>query len=135
MLKRFLLYGILGWTTEILFTGMGSLLNASWRLGAHTYLWMFPIYGLAVFLEPFHDRIRSAPWPVRGFIWASLIIGIEYLCGWLLKIFLGFCPWDYSGASLFSLDGFVRLDYTPFWFIAGLAFEQIHDYLDRIGIS
>ncbi len=120
---------------EILFTGMGSLLNASWRLAAHTYLWMFPIYGLAIFLEPFHDRIRSAPWPVRGFIWASLIIGIEYLFGWLLKIFLGFCPWDYSGASLFSLDGFVRLDYTPFWFLAGLIFEHIHDYLDRISIS
>ncbi|WP_299920291.1 hypothetical protein, partial [Syntrophomonas sp.] len=100
-----MLYGTLGWTTEILFTGMGSLLSASWRLGAHTYLWMFPIYGLAVFLEPFHDRIRSAPWLVRGFIWASLIIGIEYLCGWFLKLSLGFCPWDYSGASAFSLDG------------------------------
>lgn len=130
--KKFLLYGLIGWIAEIIFTGTGSLLNGVLSLTAQTYLWMLPIYGLAVFLEPFHDQIRSAPWPVRGFIWASLILGMEYASGWLLRLIIGFCPWDYTGQSRFAVDGLVRLDYFPVWFAAGLLFERIHDYLNRI---
>lgn len=131
---RFVIYGLLGWITEIIFTGTGSLLANSLHLTGHTYLWMFPIYGMAVFLEPIHDRIRTAPWVIRGIIWAAVIIMIEYVSGWLLAALIGFCPWDYTGESPFSVDGYIRLDFFPFWFAAGLIFEQIHDFLDtRLG--
>jgi len=131
MVTRFIIYGFIGWIAEVLFTGTGSLLAGSLRLTAHTYLWMFPIYGAALFLEPIHERIRLTPWPVRGFIWAGLIFTIEYLAGWFLEMLIGLCPWDYSGDSSLSINGFIRLDFLPVWFSAGLIFEQIHDYLDK----
>lgn len=131
---RFALYGFIGWIAEIVFTGFHSLLAGSLSLTGHTYLWMFPIYGLAAFLEPVHDRIRTVPWPVRGVIWVGAIFIIEYLTGWLLKVAIGVCPWDYTGITPFAVEGFIRLDYFPVWFAAGMLFEQIHDYLDsRLG--
>ncbi len=134
MMKRFIIYGFVGWIFEIVFTGTGSLLRGSLSLTGYTYLWMFPIYGMAVLLEPVHNRIRLAPWPIRGVIWVSLIFFIEYISGWLLSNGIGFCPWDYSGFSPYVVDGFIRLDFFPFWFIAGLLFENIHDFLDSISI-
>lgn len=131
MLVRFILFGLLGWIAEILFTGSGSALSGSVRLSGHTYLWMFPIYGLVAFLEPLRERMRTMPWPVRGTIWAGLFFMIEYLTGWLLRATIGVCPWDYSQASRFVLDGFIRLDYFPVWFTAGLIYEKISDFLDR----
>ncbi len=132
MITRFIIYGLVGWIFEIVFTGTGSLLRGSLGLTGYTYLWMFPIYGLAVLLEPVHDGIRSAPWPIRGIIWVGLIFFIEYVSGWLLQNLIGFCPWDYSGFSPYVVDGFIRLDFLPFWFLAGLIFERIHDFLDSI---
>ncbi len=134
MMKRFIIYGFVGWIFEIVFTGTGSLLRGSLSLTGYTYLWMFPIYGMAVLLEPVHDSIRSAPWPIRGMIWVSLILFIEYISGWLLRTSIGICPWDYSGSSPYVVDGFIRLDFFPFWFTAGLIFERIHDFLDYISI-
>ncbi|MFZ7103049.1 MAG: putative ABC transporter permease [Peptococcaceae bacterium] len=130
MLKRFLFYGTLGWITEVMWTGLGSLLQGKWTLDSHTYLWMFPIYGLAVFLEPVHEEIRSGRWWVRGLVYMVLIFAIEFSTGYLLTAFIGQCPWDYSG-SFFSWRGFIRLDYAPVWFTAGLLFEQIHDQFVR----
>lgn len=132
MIKRFLIYGLVGWITEVVFTGTGSLLSGSMHLTGYTYLWMFPIYGMAVFLEPVHNRVRSAPWPVRGMVYVAIIFMIEYLSGWFLKLVLGFCPWDYSGRTAYTVDGFIRLDYLPAWFVAGLLFEKLHDFLIRM---
>lgn len=128
---RFLFYGLVGWCTEIVYTGLDSLLKGDWRLPGVTYLWMLPIYGLGVFLERVHDLIRPKPWFVRGIIWLLLIWSIEYTSGWILKDITGFCPWDYSDSS-YSVNGFIRLDMAPQWFLAGLLFERLHDWLDRV---
>lgn len=131
--KRFLVYGILGWVLEVLWTGAGSALQGDPRLVSQTYLWMFPIYGSAVLLEPLHDRIRRWPWVARGLLWTALIFGIEYSSGWALQTAVGRVPWDYSEAVL-SVDNFIRLDYAPAWFVAGLLFERVHDWLRvRVG--
>ena len=130
MLIRFIIYGLIGFLTEVIFTGMGSLVSGSWYLTGHTYLWMFPIYAMAIFLEPLHDRIRESPWLVRGFIYVGAIFIIEFFAGWLLNMTIGFCPWDYTGRTSFSVNGYIRLDFLPFWFVAGLIFERIHDFLD-----
>ena len=114
---------------EILWTGLGSVLQGRWELAAYTYLWMFPIYGLAIFLEPVHDAIRNTPWWVRGTIWASFITTLEYSAGWVLRATIGSCPWDYSGQSGYSVGGLIRLDYLPVWFFVGLLFEKMHDFL------
>lgn len=130
--KRFLIYGLVGWITEVAFTGAGSLMSGSLRLTGYTYLWMFPIYGMAVFLEPLHDRMRNSPWPVRGLVYTAAIFMVEYISGWLLQLILGFCPWDYTGSTAYTIDGFIRLDYMPFWFVAGLLFEKLHDFLTTL---
>ncbi len=124
---------MIGWCLEIIWTGLGSLLVGDPRLTARTYLWMFPIYGLAVFFEPVHDLIR--PWPVlvRGLSWTLIFFVVEYLTGWMLRAVVGASPWDYSGAAL-QLHGLIRLDYAPVWFILGLLYEKLHDWLHRTKI-
>lgn len=116
---------------EIVYTGGGALLRGDWRLPGITFLWMFPIYGMGVLAEQVHDAIRSRPWLVRGAVWLGLIWAVEYSTGWLLKELTGYCPWDY-GNSAYSVHGFIRLDMAVEWFLAGLAFEKVHDRLDFV---
>jgi uncharacterized membrane protein len=132
--RRFIIYGLAGWCTEIFWTGLGSLLSGDMKLRGWTYIWMFPIYGLAIFLEPIHNRIRNWPVIVRGGVYTLLIFIIEYSTGWLLKIFTGVCPWDYSG-NIFSINGFIRLDFAPAWFAASILFEMLHDALVKRNVE
>lgn len=128
MLKRYIIYGLIGWCAEVFWTGFGSLLKGDPRMEGWTYIWMFFIYGLAVFLEPVHNKIRNHSAIVRGGIYMLLIFSIEYFTGWFLETTITVCPWDYTG-NPFSIHGYIRLDYAPVWFIAGLLFEKIHDNL------
>jgi hypothetical protein len=132
MIMRFILYGLAGLCTEVLFTGMLSLYEGDASLTAKTYLWMFPIYASAIMLEPIHNIIRSAPPIVRGVIYLILIWGAEFASGWAIKKITGKCPWDYSKNTKHSFHGFIRWDYAPAWFFAGLLFEGYHDFLIRI---
>lgn len=118
---------------EILWTGLGSLFKGDVTLSGFSNIWMFFIYGMAVFLEPLHDIMRSWRWPVRGIMWVIIIWGIEYTTGLLLGNMLGTLPWEYTGR--FAVDSLVRLDYAPAWFIAGLFFERMHRTLDVYNIS
>lgn len=134
MFKRFLIYGLLGWNIEVLWTGLYSLVLGDVNLQGSTSLWMFLIYGSAVFvLEPVHDRIRNWRWPIRGLIWVVLIWAMEYATGFVLREFLGVTPWYYDGK--YAIDGLVRLDYAPAWFIVGLLFEKVHDTLLKLHIA
>jgi uncharacterized membrane protein len=132
MIKRYLLYGVVGWSMEIVWTGLYSLVSGDLALEAYTSLWMFFIYGSAVFLEPLHDIIRSWNVIIRGIIWVVIIWGIEYSTGKVLLALLHVYPWRYFGK--FAIEGIVRLDYAPAWFLAGLLFERMHATLDRIKI-
>lgn len=128
MIKRYLLYGMFGWLMEIVWTGLDSMINGDLRLIGFTNLWMFFIYGTAVFLEPIHDRIMNWRWPVRGLIWVAFIWGIEYISGSVLVAILGVYPWKYTGP--FAVNGLITLDFAPAWFAAGLIFERVHHALD-----
>ncbi|WP_148866976.1 putative ABC transporter permease [Thermosediminibacter litoriperuensis] len=130
-IRHFLIYGAVGWIMEITFTGIGSILRGDPRLTGWTYLWMFPIYGSAVMLEPVHDMIRHVPAWLRGIFWTGVIIAVEYFSGLAIRVLVGVCPWDY-GESAFAVDGLIRLDYVPFWYVVGLLFERLHNLLDRV---
>ncbi len=104
------------------------MLQGDLGLSGFTNLWMFLIYGLAILLEPIHDIIYKWKWPVRGIIWVVIIWGIEYTSGLILLNILNIYPWHYSGP--FAVDGLVRLDYAPAWFVAGLIFERVHHTLE-----
>lgn len=86
---------------------------------------MFPIYGMAAFLEPVCRFLKGKPFWLRGLTYAGLIFSGEYLTGTLLKK-RSLCPWDYS-RSKWHINKLVRLDYIPIWFLAGLLFERLLD--------
>lgn len=137
MLLHFCLYGLLGWCLEVVWTALYQILwpeggVRDYRLVGKTYLWMFPIYGSAgICFEPVHDLIRDLWWFDRGLVWVLLCFAIEYVAGWLLKKLIGRCPWDYSYTK-WHIHGFIRLDYTPLWFFAGMLFERVHDIFDAL---
>lgn len=110
---------------EIFWTGLNSLMRGDVSLAGRTYIWMFPIYGMAIFLEPIHNYMRNWPILSRGLVYVFLIYIAEYSSGWLLRRVTGLCPWDYSHQGI-NVDGLIRLDYAPAWFIAGLLFEKLH---------
>lgn len=131
MMSRFIIYGLLGWCIEIFWTGISSLLKGDVKLTGQTYIWMFFIYGSAVFFEPLLKSIGHLNIIFRGGLYTVLIFSIEYFTGWILKKILGECPWNYSNCK-FSFKGLIRLDYAPAWFIAGLLFEKVHFGLEKI---
>ena len=135
MVLRFIIYGILGWCGEIIWTATREKLSGQqrdWKLRGTTYLWMFPLYGLiAPLYEPLHNALRAWPWPLRGVVYMLGFWAVEYLTGWLLKRLIGVCPWDYSRAR-WHVHGFIRLDYGPAWFLVGLGLESVHDLLVQL---
>lgn len=131
MILRFFIYGIVGWCLEIVFTGVLSGLGGNKTLCASTSLWMFPIYGMAVFLEPFFTLLGALPFVLRGVIYMALIFGTEFISGLVLLGVLGSCPWDYKEAKT-NIAGVIRLDYAPLWFFVGLFYEQLYTVLRYI---
>ena len=123
LFRDFLICGVIGWCMEIIFTSLGSLLIGNFTLKAHTSLWMFPIYGLAMFIFPLYQKIAFFPIWLRASLYAVLIFFVEFATGLLLKTF-HLCPWNYEHAT-WNLFGVIRLDYFFFWCIAGLMFEKI----------
>jgi len=141
--QRFLAYGLAGWCSEIVTTGVRSRgRDGNWRLTGTTYLWMLPIYGVAaVLFEPAYAeaRRRELSWPVRGAVWTAGIFAVEAASGELLRAATGEVPWDYSRPRGRKPQprhwrGVVRPAYAPLWFAVGLGMERLHHLLDRIEI-
>ena len=139
--QRFLAYGLAGWCSEVVTTGLRSRgRDGNWRLTGTTYLWMLPIYGVAaVLFEPAYAAAKHADWPwwARGLAWTGGIYAVEALSGEALRALTGEVPWDYSRARGSKpvpthFRGLVRPAYAPVWFAVGLGMEQLHDLLDRV---
>ena len=128
-----MIFGILGWCMEILWTGVCALFQGDVAMTAKTYLWMFPIYGMAGISLPLFLLFRRhcALWLRAGF-YVFMIFAVEFLTGLFLRMVTGVCPWDY-GDRLFSVMGLIRLDYAPLWAILGLTFERMALFLAEKG--
>jgi hypothetical protein len=142
--QRFLAYGLAGWCSEIVTTGLRSHgRDGDWRLTGTTYLWMLPIYGVAaVLFEPADTAARRAgvPWWARGLAWTGGIYAIEAASGELIRTATGEVPWDYArprGRKPVPRHwrGLVRPSYAPLWFAVGLGMERLHDLLDRVSLD
>jgi len=131
MWKKFVIYGFIGLLAEVFWNGFGAMLKGDVLLRGTTCIWMFPIYGLAVFLEPVHNRIRHLPLLARGGIYMVLIFTVELISGLFLRLILGQCPWNYVNTTL-SICGIITLSYVPVWMAYGILFEHIHDFIERI---
>ena len=136
-----MLCGLTGWGLEILLTSAESLAAGDLKLMGKTSIYMFPIYGMGVLLGPIGravDRLLGGAgmltkkdWIFRhGILDMVLIFLAEYLTGSFLKAF-GVCPWDYTGRML-SVDGVIRMDFAPFWFMTGLLFEYLTGEKERV---
>ena len=123
MRQNFIRCGLTGLFIEIFFTGMGALFAHDYSMTGHSSIIMFPIYGSAAFIEPIWRRLCNKPIVLRGLIYTICIYAVEYTSGLLLRT-LGICPWDYTGDPT-NINGLIRLDFAPFWFVAGLIFERI----------
>jgi len=133
ILKRFLIYGIIGLVLEVVYTGLASLLKGDYRMQGFTFLVMLPIYGLAVFLEPLHNHLRPLPWWIRGLMYLGTIWMIEYSCGFILAGVLGDCPWHYC--DKLNVNAYITFRMAPQWFLAGLGFEVLHDFLEELSFK
>lgn len=114
--------GMYGWCLEILWTGLHSLTNHDRKLTGVSSLHMFPIYGMAAFFRPLASRLSKYGTVTRGCVYMCCIYAIEYLSGTYLKK-RDCCPWDYS-SSRYHINGVIRLDYAPLWFLTGLFYEK-----------
>lgn len=141
--QRALVYGLAGWCSEVVTTGLRSHgRDGDWRLTGTTYLWMLPIYGSAAALfEPAETSLRRAgvPWWQRGVVWTAGIYAVEAASGELLRQVTGEVPWDYSRPRGGKPEpthwrGLIRPAYAPVWFAVGLGMERLRDLLDRIEV-
>jgi len=121
--KNFIKCGTIGWCMEITFTALGALRRRELPLVGQTSLWMFPIYGSAAFFKPVFSLLRHCHLIVRGTVYALSIFGAEYASGRILATH-ELCPWNYRRHH-WHINGLIRIDYFPFWFLAGLLFERI----------
>lgn len=123
MLSRYLLCGFIGVVIEVGFTAISKFIRKKdVKMKGKTYLWMIPIYFIGgVCLNRLTEYSENHSMVVRMNIYGLANIGIEYLSGLVLHKIIGICPWHYR--SKYSIHGYVRLDYYPFWVLLGLLFE------------
>jgi hypothetical protein len=136
---RFLVYGLLGWCVELLFTCLYDLAlgQNTLRLQGYTYLWMHPVWGVGVLAcERVLHALRAwrVPYALRGLCFALFAFTVEYTSGALLTVLLGRPPWDYSHAR-FNVQGLIRLDYAPFWALCGWLGEPICLWVQRLRLA
>lgn len=115
--------GVIGWCMEIVFTAIGSLRRREMQLVGQTSLYMFPIYGCAAFFKPVFLLVKRLSLPLRGLFYAFSIFAAEFLSGTLLSK-RSICPWNY-GRHRWHINGLIRLDFLPFWSLAGLLYEYV----------
>lgn len=95
---RFGLYGCLGWSAEIVWTALTNACDKNLR--GHSYLWMFPIYGLlALLYDPMHVFVAHLHFPLRAALYGIGFLLIEYLAAAVLDLLLGTVPWDYNRSA------------------------------------
>jgi hypothetical protein len=130
-LVRTYLLASVGVGLEVAFTALASLRKGDRRLTGHSYLWMFPLYGLTYPLLAWSwPVIGDLPLLARGLCYVPMFFAVEYASGWLLRRLIGECPWEAGyRAARWSVHGLVRLDYAPAWFVVGLLFERLYVWL------
>ena len=121
--ENFILCGLTGWCIEVAFTSAGAAINKDKKLTGKSSAWMFPIYGMAAGIGVIAPKISHWPVVVRSLFYGGAIMAGEYISGSVLKKF-DVCPWDYSDAK-YNVDGIIRLDFLPFWMVAGLLYEKL----------
>ncbi len=123
-----MLLACVGMAAEVIFTALCNARAKGPRLIGYSYVWMLPIYALLYpgfyFLLPL---VGEWAWPLRGALYAAIIMICEMITGLLLKAALGEAPWEseYRGKR-WAVLSLVRLDFFPAWAIGALVFERAY---------
>lgn len=131
------LFACIGITTEVVFTSFSNLAVSlfehspvSWALTGKTYVWMFFIYALIPFLfKIFNPLVEGKSFLFKVFLAIVFIYVVEFSSGLLLKILIGYCPWEYKEGI--HIMGLIRLDYLPAWIVFAVLVIKIYELLDK----
>lgn len=120
---RAFLYGMSGFTAEILFTAAKTILN-DYNLQGYTQIWVFPLYVIGCFgVEKFEQQIKHRHFLLRAIFWMSIFYSLEYTGGNIAQYLTGHCPWQYTGSTAFA-GGILNGLHAPVWGALGLIAEQ-----------
>lgn len=86
-----------------------------------THWSMFIVGGLAFFLIGFiNEKCKKMPLAKQMLIGALVITTLEFTCGCIVNLWLGWHVWDYSNMP-FNLLGQICLPFTAIWFFYQLS--------------
>lgn len=139
MKVKMFIFGCIGISTEVAFVALLEDIACFQekgfidpRLVGHSYVWMFFIYMWIPFVYDYiYPKLKHLNILFRLFIYATILIFVEFVAGATLEVFTGICPWDYTGKTVFSILGWTRLDYFPFWMLFGLFCEKLCGEISR----
>jgi uncharacterized membrane protein len=122
----FLIYSFFGVGTEVFFTSVSDYIKSKdMTFQGRSYLWMFPIYGSwGLIIEPLYHLIIFIPFILRGFIYLFVVMAGEFIYGYILKLTIKKCPWEYK--TKWTIMGIVNLTYIPFWLVFGYLSELLY---------
>lgn len=122
----FFIFSFFGVGIEVFFSSIHDYIKKKdISLKGRSYLWMFPLYGIwGIIIGPLYDLTASIPFFLRGLIYLAVIFIGELSYGYLLKLIIKKCPWEYSGRG--TIGGVVRLLYLPFWLVFGYISELLY---------
>ncbi len=122
----FFIFSFFGVGIEVIFSSIHDYIRKKdISLKGRSYLWMFPLYGIwGIIIGPLYDLIGFMPFILRGFIYLGAIFIGELSYGYLLKLIIKKCPWEYKGKL--TIGGVVRLAYLPFWLVFGYISELLY---------
>ena len=152
MVFRFIIFGLVGLGQEIVFTSLydqvfGGDFDNDYNTGnavvskfyrqyyvGYSSLLYFPFYGITPWLIQgilsVLKRLRQADQSQLARLGCYLIMYhlVEYICMRFLFVFHGGSTLSYQSykVSTFSVHGFTRLDYVPFFLMSSLLYENLY---------
>ncbi|MBR3362920.1 MAG: putative ABC transporter permease [Bacilli bacterium] len=136
LLNSFFMYSIIGYIMEIL---VGFIVGADNPESGILYGPWTPIYGFSSILiilisESLFKKLHLSKWKETIIIFLIIIfvlMGIEYLGGYLIELVFGFSFWDYSNYK-FNLGKYTCFEMGIVWGILGVLFIYFfRPFLDK----
>lgn len=98
----------------------------------HTHWTMFIVGGVAFFLVGcINEKERKMPLVKQMLIGSIVITVLEFLCGCIVNIWLGWNIWDYNNMPL-NLLGQICLPFTVLWFFLSAVGIILDDYIRHL---
>ena len=132
---RLYFWGVHGIFIEVVFTSVWEyVVTGDLALKGASSMWAFFVYGLGTLLlaEPVCDILTA--WKVHLLMRCCVYVLFTYMWEFSFGCILSYfkmCPWDYSAFN-FNFLGLITLEYAPAWYLGGLYFEQLYQYLQSL---